>query len=73
MLSSVLLCLTSGSAYEMLGNVPVSKDLFISFVNGIENSSQISFKILTGMLLNFDAEKDLIINDFLRVDRLNKD
>ena len=31
----------------MLGNVPVSKDLLISFVIGIEMSLQISFKIPT--------------------------
>ena len=47
-----------------LGNVPVSKDLLISFEIGIEISSQMSFRILTGMLLgplDFETEKDLII------------
>ena len=48
----------------MLANVPVSKHLLTSFVIGIEMSLQISFKILTGMLLgslDFDAEKYPII------------
>ena len=48
----------------MLENIPVSKDLLISFAIGIEMSSGMSFKILAGMLLgpsDFDVEKDLII------------
>ena len=57
-----------------LRKVPVSKDLFMSFEIGTEISSQISFKILTGMLLgplDFVAEKNLF-NDFIRANWLEK-
>ena len=55
---------TTLEVLRRLGNIPVSKDLLISFEIGIEISSQMSFRILIGMLLgplDFEAEKDLII------------
>ena len=58
----------TGTTFEVLrrlGNVPVSRDLFISLEIGMDISySQMSFRILTGMLfgpLDFETEKDLII------------
>jgi hypothetical protein len=51
--------LKTGTTLEVLrrlGNIPVSKDLLMSFEIGIEISSQ----MLLGPL-DFEAEKDLII------------
>ena len=55
----------TGTTFEVLrrlGNVPVSRDLFLSLEIGIDISSQMSFRFLTGMLLgplDFETEKDL--------------
>ena len=57
----------TGTTFEVLrrlGNVPVSRDLFMSLEIGIDISSQTSFRIVTEMLLgslDFDTEKYLII------------
>ena len=57
----------TGTTFEVLrrlGNVPVSRDLFMNLEIGIDISSQTSFGIVTEMLLgslDFDTEKYLII------------
>ena len=55
---------TTFEVFRGLGNFPVSRDLFMSLEIVIDISSQMSFKILTGILLgllDFDTEMDLII------------